>query len=77
MTHENMINHFKGLGDEPMFASEVVGADVRWGKGTPPGGAGSCLVRFEGSFYNGSCEQSAHFACQENPDTAKDKLVSA
>jgi hypothetical protein len=40
---------------------------VNWGKGNPPGGPGSCLMQFKGSLYNASCDQNAHYTCQEKP----------
>jgi hypothetical protein len=53
-----------------MFASmmpEVMNMGVNWGTESPPGGAGSCLMQLEGTFYNASCEQFAHFSCEQKP----------
>lgn len=46
---------------------DVMNMGVNWGTESPPGGAGSCLMQLDGTFYNASCEQSAHFSCEGKP----------
>jgi len=38
-----------------------------WGTSIPPGGPGDCLVQHNGAFFNASCDQKNHFACEEKP----------
>ncbi|XP_059476497.1 uncharacterized protein LOC132197301 [Neocloeon triangulifer] len=64
-----------GLSDIPLFASlsstDGVGSFLSsWGQDAPPGGAGDCLVQQKGALYNASCQQKAHFACEEKPGGA-------
>jgi hypothetical protein len=64
-----------GLGSEPMFSSFLPAAmesDVKWGTGNPPGGPGTCMVQYQGAFYNASCDQESHFSCQEKPGSGSD-----
>jgi hypothetical protein len=59
-----------GMSTVPMFASmmpEVMSMGVNWGTESPPGGTGPCLMQLEGTFYNASCEQYAHFSCEQKP----------
>jgi len=60
-----------GLNDDPLFNSfsqmSENNAVSNWGASSPPGGPGECLVQQNGAFYNASCEQKNHFACEEIP----------
>lgn len=66
----NPIVYNLGFGSEPMFmtmTADDMEKGVKWGKENPPGGPGSCLMQFKGSLYNASCDQNAHYTCQEKP----------
>jgi hypothetical protein len=59
---------FVGTSSTPLFAELLpASSSVTWGTGSPPGGAGDCLMQMNGVFYNGSCNTVGSYACEEKP----------
>ncbi|XP_065331739.1 C-type mannose receptor 2-like [Cloeon dipterum] len=63
-----------GLSSEVVFSSLNLASITKtpvWGKGKSPLGAGKCHVLYKKAFYNSSCAQKSHFACEESDKPTK------
>jgi hypothetical protein len=62
---------FVGTSSTPLFTQFLPeSSSVKWGTGSPPGGAGECLMQMNGVFFNGSCNSVGNYACEEKTLTA-------
>ncbi|CAB3366151.1 Hypothetical predicted protein [Cloeon dipterum] len=67
-----------GLSSEVVFSSLNLAGITKnpvWGKGKSPLGAGKCHVLYKKAFYNSSCAQKSHFACEESGQPTKKSSI--